>query len=169
MKLRRMITAAALSTGMLTACLAILSGPAFAGSADTTFNVTASVAGSCTISATNVDLGAYDPASGSNATGTITYQCTPGLSPSISLDGGLNSSGNPNGREMAGSPGFLTYNIYQDDSDTTLWGDGTEGSTEAATADGNSDTATAYVNAPSGQTSAPAGNYTDTVTATINW
>jgi len=160
---------AVVSSGVISACLMARPAPAFAGSADTTFNVNATVAGSCTISATDVNLGTYDPGSALNGTGTITYQCTPGLSPSIALDGGSNSSGNPSGREMSGSSGFLSYNIYQDDSDTVLWGDGTDGSTVSATADGNQDTATTYVTVPSGQSSAAAGSYTDTVTATINW
>jgi len=170
MNLRKLF-AVAVSAGVMSACLASLSAPAFAGSADTTFNVTASVAGSCTISATDVDLGAYDPGSASDGTGTITYQCTPGLSPAISLDSGQNGGGNPNDRQMSnGGSGLLGYNIYQDDTFSTLWGDGTDGSsTDPVTADGNSDTVTAYVTAPSGQTLVPSGSYTDTVTATINW
>jgi spore coat protein U-like protein len=171
MNVKKRLATAILSSSLMAACLACLSSPAVAGSTDTTFNVTASVAGSCTISATDVALGAYDPGNASTGSGTITYQCTPGLSPSIELDAGQNGGGNPNDRAMSnGASGLLDYNIYQDSGFSTLWGDGTNGSTvENVTADGNSDNVTAYVIAPSGQNSAAAGSYSDTVQATIVW
>jgi spore coat protein U-like protein len=171
MNVKKRLAAGILSSSLMAACLACLSSPAVAGSNDTTFNVTASVTGSCTISATDVALGAYDPGSASDGTGTITYQCTPGLSPSIELDAGQNGSGNANDRAMSnGGSGRLDYNIYQDNTFSILWGDGTNGSNvEDVTADGNSDDVTAYVTAPSGQSSAAAGSYSDTVTATIDW
>jgi len=171
MTLRKIFAASVLSTGMMSFYLAGMSAPAFAGSGDTTFNVNATVAGSCTISATNAALGAYDPGSNSFATATITYQCTPGLSPAIALDAGQNGGGNPDSRAMSdGASDFLTYNIYQDPSHSTVWGFGADGSpAESVNADGNADNVTAYVAMSPGQSSAPEGSYSDTVTATINW
>jgi len=174
MRLRQTFTKAVMASLMMTACLACLSRPAFAGSGDTTFGVSATVAGSCTISATDVDLGAYSNASNSSGAATITYQCTPGLSPSIALDtglyGGMNGPPTTNNRAMSnGAGGLLGYNIYQDAGLGTVWGDGTNGANpKSVTADGNADTVSAFVFVQSGS-SVPAGSYSDTVTATIGW
>jgi spore coat protein U-like protein len=156
---------------IMAACLGGLSRPAFAGSADTTFGVTASVAGSCTIAVNDTNFGSYDPSSTIENSDTITYQCTSGLSPTIALDAGQNGGGNPNDRAMSnGTGGLLAYNIYQDVGMTTLWGDGSDGSSlESVSADGGSDTTTAWVSLAAGQTAAPQGSYSDMVTATVSW
>jgi len=170
MNMQKLLASAVFSTGLLTAGLAGMPAPAFAGSADSTFQITATVEGSCSVSANDVSLGTYDPGAATlEGTGTIDYQCTPGLSPTISLDNGLYGA-NPNSRVLSSGSSALDYQLYQDNGYSTVWGDGTNGSSvESVTADGNSDSTTVYVAVPTGQTNAAAGSYSDTVTATINW
>jgi len=170
LNLQKLPAKALFFAGLTSAGLASLSVPAFAGSAQTQFQISATVAGSCSISATDVNLGAYVPgASTLEGTGTIGYQCTPGLSPAIALDNGLYSP-NPNNRILVNNSSSLSYQIYQDSGYSTVWGDGTNGSSvESVTADGNNDTTTVYVAVPTNITGVVAGTYSDTVTATISW
>jgi spore coat protein U-like protein len=149
------------------AVMAVAGGPALASPppGQAPFNITATVAGSCTLSAADASLGAYDSSTDLDGTAEITYQCTSGLSPSISL-------GAPFHTLSTGTGGNIDYNLYQDSGHSVLWGDGvTNGSqTEGVTADGSSHNATAYIRVYAGQGgSAWAGSYSDTVTATINW
>ncbi len=170
MNMQKLFASAVFSAGLITAGLAGFPAAAFAGSQDSTFQITATVEGSCSVTANDVSLGTYDPgASTLEGTGTIDYQCTPGLSPTISLNDGLYGV-NPYSRILSTGSSSLDYQLYQDAGYSTVWGDGTDGaSVESVTADGNSDSTTVYVAIPSGQTNAAAGSYSDTVTATINW
>jgi spore coat protein U-like protein len=166
--------------GSLIGCVAFgLSGGAAIASppaGESTFNVTATVAGRCTISATDASLGVYTAGSDLDGTSVITYRCTPGLSASISLNGGLESNlSSPRQMEPLSPPPTtydgLAYQIYQDNQQQTVWGNGDFGTTpESVTGDGNSDTLTAYIVAPGNQPEATASAAeSDTVTATINW
>jgi len=155
----------------------VSSAPAFASppAGQSSFNVTATVAGSCTISATNADTGTYDP--GQNYTnygsGAINHQCTPGITPVISLNFGLVGT-TFFGQDMTiGGDGifpFLHYYISWSSLFADIAGDGTDGtSTYSATADGNLDTANYYVAVQDNQYNLIVGNYSDTVTDTISW
>ncbi len=94
---------------------------ALAASSDTTtLNVSADVAATCTITATPVAFGIYDPvianatAALTNGGGAVAVTCTKGATPVISLGTGQNSTGAV--RRMVGantSPDFLTYELYQ--------------------------------------------------------
>jgi|SRR5450432_3866733 len=72
--------------------LAGLSGSAVAGSASTTFTVSATVLSNCTISATNLSFGTYNPLSvtANTATGSVTITCTKSAASTIGMDNGLN-------------------------------------------------------------------------------
>jgi spore coat protein U-like protein len=154
--------------------MAVAGGPAMASppAGQAQFNITATVAGSCTLSAQDANLGSYDPASDLDGTVQFTYDCTPGLSASISLDGGQYRSGIFSGMRSTslGAGTDLSYEIYQENYHSTVWADGSFGtSPESVTGDGNSDVVTGYIVVPNGQTNASAGSVSDTVTATINW
>src|SRR5436305_2867226 len=100
----------------------VMSAPVFAASTNTTFTVTASVVANCTISASNLAFGNYDPVTANNTTGadlyansTLTVACTKGA-PNvwIGLDAGANgASAVGTTRAMsAGGGNFLSYELY---------------------------------------------------------
>ncbi len=91
-------------------------------SATATFNVTATVANSCSVSATDLGFGVYDPASAVDKTGvsTITVTCTLGTIYNLGLDNGTNASGST--RRMGNGATRLTYQIYKDVGATTILG-----------------------------------------------
>lgn len=139
----------------------------------TTFQVTASVAANCKITASPLKFGAYDPiginkSTALTAKSALTLTCTQGAKVNIGLDAGLNSGGTLNRAMAGGTPASpLAYSLLQPDL-STPWGNVT-GTWYAYTA--SDDTATdVAVNGviPAGQHVSP-GNYADTVTATVNF
>lgn len=160
-----------------TALLAVLAvaGPAAAGSATSSFSVTASVSNNCTISTAALAFGAYDPivanaSTALDATGSVTIQCTRGATSTIGLSTGsysANASGTT--RAMNAGTSYLSYEIYQNTGRTTLWGNsGSDLYTPAAAPSSAPRTVTTYGRVPAGQ-DVPAGSYSDTVTATVNF
>lgn len=155
-----------------------LSAPAaFAGSAASNFTVSASVTASCTISTVNMNYGNYDPIA-TNATspltvnGGVTITCTKGTTTSIDLSPGSNAAnavGTTRAMATAG-PDYLSYELYQDSTYTTVWGVGNPGNAlvPAAAPSKAARTFTVYGRIPAGQGST-VGSYTDTVTATVNF
>ncbi len=85
----------------------------------------------CTMTVTNINFGAYDVLSTSNltATGTITVNCA--RNENITLSIGPSTSGSINPRQMkhVSFNDYLNYNLYQDATYTTIWGDGSQGTT----------------------------------------
>src|SRR5437763_10632655 len=141
----------------------LLAAPAlsWAGSASTSLSVTASVSNNCTISTAALAFGAYDPivtnaSTALDGTGTVTIACTKGASTTIGLDTGTHS-GNASGttRAMsdgAGSPSYLSYELYQNSSRTTVWSNSGGGLyTPAAAPSKAARSSTVYVRVPSGQ------------------
>ena len=119
----------------LAVCAAAFAGSAFAGPSpqSANFQVTATVASSCTVTATDIAFGAYDPADtnatlGADASGTVNVRCTRGTTTAVAaLDQGDNPAAgstcaNPQ-RQMAGTGAErLRYDIYQDAARNTPWG-----------------------------------------------
>jgi len=163
-----------LSLLALAAAGVVMSGQAFADDIDTTFDVTASVAKSCQVSATDIAFGTYDPvaATALTAEGSVTVRCTKGTTGTLTLDQGANGTGTCAApvRAMANGGERLAYGIYQNAALTTAWGcDTTNG--QAVTADvGPSapEVLVTYGVIPAGQDAAM-GNYIDTVTVNLNF
>ena len=132
--------------------------------------VAATAEAACTISTTAVSFGAYNVFSGSpnDATGQVTFRCSPPLPPlvTIQLDKGGSSSFNP--RQMRQGTEILNYNLYLDSTRSTIWGDGTGGTQTytQSTPPASSQNANIYGRIPAGQ-DVSAGTYSATVTATI--
>jgi spore coat protein U-like protein len=173
MTLRKILAGCTLLAGFAVAGLVGGSGTAWATDPTTgSLDISATVEAECAITATApAAVGTYDANSGTDATqtGTITYQCSSGMTGvSITLDKGTTSGGSISQRLMTDtSSDTLMYNIYQGAGETTLWGDGTTGTAATGlTTDGATHDVTYYVDVPSGQYVA-AGSYSDTVTATI--
>jgi spore coat protein U-like protein len=154
---------------ILVAAVALLASPAFAATTSptsTTFTVSATVAKACTVAATNLSLGTYDPsittdlapATGSN----IAVTCTKNTNITVAA---LTTS---NGFKMhSATGGDLTYKLYQDVAHTKDW------STTNAT--GTSASSKTAVNfgvfgvVPNNQDVGAANDYTDTVTVSVTF
>lgn len=132
-------------------------------------------AAACTISATGVAFGAYDPLSTTHddSTGTVNLGCPPAVSaPIVALSAGGAGTFSP--RRMAGGAFNLDYNLYSDSGRTTIWGDGT-GGTSTVTLSGGTVSAgtrnfsrTIYGRIPRLQ-NVGAGAYGDTITLTVTF
>ena len=134
----------------------------------------AAPASACTISATGVAFGNYDPQSASNkdGTGTIALSCPPSVSsPIVAL--GAGSSGSILARKMHNGAILLNYNLYTDVPRSILWGDGIVGVT--VTLSGGTVSAgqrnfsrTIYGRIPAAQ-NVNAGAYSDTLVVTVTF
>lgn len=161
-------------TSLLAAALfasASLVSVAHAQEASTTFDVLITIESTCSIdtpAATDVDFGAVEStATDVEAEGTLSVNCTPDTSYDIALDGGLNGGGDVAARAMSGPGGLVPYQLYSDAARTVVWGQTVD--TDAVTGIGTGDVQeyTVYGLVPS--TNFSAGDYTDTVTATVIW
>lgn len=163
----RALTAAAVA--------AAIAAPTTADAATATanLNVSATVVVNCTISTAALAFGNYDPvdvnaAANLDGTGTVTVACTKGATAQIGLGLGSNASGTTR-RMTDGSGNYLTYEVYHEAARTTVWGDAGAGllSTGAAPSKAARNF-TVYGRVSSNQDQ-PAGAYTDTVVATVNF
>jgi spore coat protein U-like protein len=87
---------------------------------------------SCTVAATGVAFGSYQPLSGlpNNSTGTITVTCNPGLISllvSYTIQLGTGTGGSFATRSMSTTGSRMIYQLYRDALETQVWGDGTSG------------------------------------------
>jgi len=143
-------------------------------------NTAFSALATCTVSTTTpVGFGNYNPFNSSpvDTTGVLNVSCTSLIigalvNYTVSLDSG--SYGSFATRKMGNGAYRLDYNIYTDATYTTIWGDGTSGtSTNSGSCTivlgGNcNQNFTAYASVPARQNAA-VGNYSDTITVTVNY
>lgn len=162
-------------TGIVGAVLLASSG-AQAATSTTTFDVGATVADSCSVSATALAFGSIDPlvnkTTATDATSTIDVTCANGTTYDVGLDAGQASGATVTTRQMASGTNLLNYALYSDSGRTANWGntiDATTGDTVAGTGTGAIQTLTVYGRVPSGQETAPTGTYADTITVTVTY
>jgi spore coat protein U-like protein len=133
---------------------------------------------SCSVSATSVNFGAYSPlsATATQATGTVTVSCEVlgiGLPASWTVALSTGSSGSYAVRQLQSGANTLSYNLYTNSARTSVWGDGTNGTSVASGnqflgVGSNMVNYTVYGSVPVAQ-DLPAGNYTDTLTVTMTY
>lgn len=156
----------------------LVSTMATASTVTTSFTVTANVIKSCSVSASSLNFSNYDVTASTDdtATTTVSVICTSGAAFAVGLDKG--SNGSITTRKMKdGSGNLLAYSLYTGATSgsgcggSTLFGDGTTGSTVAGTGAGPSSTqtVTVYGCIPAGQNAVAANGYTDTITVTVNY
>lgn len=158
--------------------------PAVAGIVDCTVNCL------CTATASEVAFGTFSPLGGGSAADTagqvqVTCNLTdPDAFPNgtnvrfnyaVSLSGG--QSGNVADRRL-GSLGTQTrYDLYLNSARTTVWGDGTGGSSTiqgsilipASNPTPKTDTHAVYARIPAGQQLATPGFFVDNIVVTVSW
>jgi spore coat protein U-like protein len=160
----------------LAAALFMAQAPAFAGSSPTTFTVKAKVDANCTISATDLDFGSYDPLVANktvsaplDAQTSVAVLCTKGSSPvTVGLNTGTHAT-----RFMSNGTDSLQYELYSDVAGGTVWGNSggalvTWGAFGSIASQGTGVSRTVYGRIPGGQ-DVSVGSYTDTITATVNF
>ena len=139
----------------------------------TNLAVYASVVANCTITATTIGFGSYDPVTAHatanlDAQGSLTVACTKGVNPSVGLDNGTNGTGE-SVRRLAGNGSYLTYELYKEEARTNAWRNLGSGLLSLGTAPSKSPrTFPVFARLPGGQ-DVPPGTYTDTIVATVNF
>jgi spore coat protein U-like protein len=146
----------------------------------------ANAAANCTVGASGVSFGIYDPLLGSadDSTGQVSVTCTATFPPivetvdyTVSLSSG--SSGSFSARRMQAGSSRLNYNLYTTSARSAgqIWGDTTGGSANMSGAmtigfffwpTTHTDLLTIYGRIPPGQDVA-AGSYTDTIIVTVTF
>ena len=125
----------------------------------------------CNITATPLTFGSYDTLNPSplDSTSTLSINCKPKQPFVVEVQLSAGNSGSFGQRTMTG-PGTLLYNLYTNASMSTLFGDGTGGSTTLTRTVGRNTpwNLNIFGRIPALQ-SVPAGLYSDTLTATILW
>lgn len=167
-------TSAARAAGLvlLAVAPALLASPASAQTATGTLEVTATVTENCTLATSPVAFGSVNTLGGNvDAIGGITVTCTADLPWSAAADVGGGSAASFAARAMSdGAGNELAYNLYTDIARSTVWGDDS-GATDllAATGTGVAQNLSVFGRVPGGQTSVPAGSYSDTVNVTVSY
>lgn len=130
---------------------------------------------SCIFSTTAVAFGNYNvfTVAPKLSNGSVSYTCSGYLTGSgtvtITLSKGSAPSYNP--RFMQSGANHLDYNLYLNAGLTTIWGDGTGGTSiygPAIATNKTKVTVTIFGQLPAGQ-DVPKGAYKDTITATLNF
>lgn len=130
----------------------------------------------CSISITSINFGVYDvfAASPTDSVGTVTVSCTNtppgGVRATISIGSSPNSgSFNPRRMKRSGGTDLLDYNLFTTSSRTTVWGDGTAGTSPVTTPrvrNGRPATMNVYGRIPAGR-DVSVGSYSDTLVVTV--
>ena len=145
-----------------------------AGTATTSFSVTATVANSCVVSASSLSFPTYLPTSGTATTGTTTLSLTCTLSDAytVALSNGSGTGADPtagaSGRKMTGpASALLGYNLYQDSGFSQAWGS-SGAFLLSGTGTGTQATLTVFGRIPAQQVVA-AGSFSDTINVTVTF
>jgi spore coat protein U-like protein len=154
---------------------AVVGGLAQAGTATTTFAVTANLQATCSTTATALAFPAYTPGGGAVAqTSTVSVKCTKNSAYTVALNGGNTTGGSVAQRLMNSGGNTLQYNLYTTATHATVWGDSSGTSvTQAGTGAGlaTANVLTVYGQVPdstSNQLAVP-GAYSDTITVTVSY
>ena len=136
---------------------------------------------SCSISVTGLGFGTYDVFSGTadDSTATLSVTCTQVSAPAgnlpVSASLSTGTSGTYAARQMKSGVNSLSYNMYTNATRTTLFGDGTSGTSTISgtfpfTFVGQviTGTGTIYGRIPAGQDAA-VGAYSDSIVATVTY
>jgi spore coat protein U-like protein len=131
----------------------------------------------CTVSATTLAFGNYSPRSASitSSVGTIRISCTALLQLNVSYSIALSAGGGGSyaTRRLTSGSNRLPYQLYRDSAGTSIWGDGTAGTSTVTGVEtlvllGSGRNLSVYGRLPPGQNVAP-GAYADTVQVTVTY
>ncbi len=136
--------------------------------ATTQFTVTATIAKSCSVTATNLAFGTYTGVL-INSTSTISATCTNTTPYNVGLNAGLATGATVINRSMTGpAAALLHYKMFSNSGHTTNWGNTVGTDTLPGTGSGATQPLTVYGQVPAGQFVSP-GSYTDTITVNVTY
>lgn len=142
-----------------------LTTPLWAASGTSSFDVSIQVLATCSISASNMTFSSITTGTTSNtdATSSLTVNCSNGTPYTIALGNGNNYSG---GRRMTNGTTNINYYLYSDSGRSTQWN---SASTQTGTGSGSDQSFNIYGRIPSGQSVPFTGAYSDTIIATVTY
>lgn len=147
--------------------------PVQAATKQTTMGVSATVASNCIVSAQNLSFGSYDASAAKSGSADMTVRCSNGTPYTLLLSTG---GGTFTQRLLSSGSNSLEYNLFTSSALTTVWGDGsgnteTDGGTGAGLASGSAITHTVFGELPNttNNQDAPTGDYSDTITVTVEY
>lgn len=128
--------------------------------------VTPLCAATCSLSTQGVSFGNYDFLSSQNlgAVGNISVTCDVSASYTIALSPG---GGTYASRSLSNGSYHLAYNLYTDAAYTTIWGDGSSG-TSIISGSGTIGSYSVYGSSPAGQ-NPYVGSYSDAIIVTLTF
>lgn len=130
-----------------------------------------SYAASCTVRATQVKFGNYDPlkAASLKRTSQITVNCKGAGTFVVALNTGDSGSYNPRYMLSGSTSDQLDYNLYTDPARSIIWGDGSGGSqTVSQPFNNNRVRVNVYAQIPAQQDISP-GAYSDTINVIVTF
>ena len=150
---------------------ALLPDVSLAATATTTFPVTATVQNVCSVTASGLAFGSYDPTSNTDldASTTLSVLCTTGTSFTVGLNAGNAPSATVSSRAMVNGGNQLSYALYTDSGRTSNWGNTPGSDTPAAQVAGTSATVMTVFGRVAKRQNVPTGSYADTITVTANY
>ncbi len=142
-----------------------LTTPLWAASGTSSFDVSIQVLATCSISASNMTFSNITTGTTSNtdATSSLTVNCSNGTPYTIALGNGNNYSG---GRRMTNGTTNINYYLYSDSGRSTQWN---SASTQTGTGSGSDQSFNIYGRIPPGQSAPFTGAYSDTIIATVTY
>ena len=143
----------------------------------TVVTIRASGTAVCSVSSTGTAFGVFDTLSGSDkdVIGTISVTCTGNIGDAVNYVIALSPGGDSfASRTMQAGGPQLTYNLYSDGAHTSVWGDGTGGTSTVSDsyslpASSSTRQYTVYGRIPGAQSGAAAGSYADTLVITLTY
>jgi len=143
-------------------------GAAQAATSSGTFQVTASVLDTCTVSADDLNFGVYNPLSGSalEASSQLHVACTIATPYSVALNAGTAPGATVSSRKMVKASDVLSYSLFRDPTRLLSWGQTVGIDTVIGIGTGLTTPISVYGRVPVSQ-NVPPGSYSDTVTVTV--
>ena len=150
-----------ITTALLLSSGVFIAGQTNASTKDATFKVKIEVVSTCAISATDIDFGEVNSGmAATDKTGTLNVTCTSQTPYSV----GLSSSGKMT--HTTDPTSSIAYKLFKASSDTAEWDN--DNNQYSSTGSGIVQTIPVVAKL-SGSTNVRAGNYADTVTATVTY
>ncbi len=160
------------ATLLLASAAAFMPTAAMADTASSSLSVSATVTKNCTVSTSPINFGSINTTTGAavGGTGGLSIVCTSGTDWDASAGVGAGSGASFSERFMGSGGNVLGYNLYTDSGYSSVWGDGTASTVLVSdTGSGVAQSVTIYGRVGSGQTSVPAGSYSDSVSVTVTY
>ena len=163
----------ALASALFVAVGSAAPSMAVAGTATTNLQISSTVPTSCSISTTPLSFGIYNSGLGTTGTGTVTTNCTVNTNVLITLGQGNNSATNssdtaPLRRLKNGNANYFNYTLYLNSGMTAIWTNSTTNGYATVASSGTAQSTSVYGLIPQSQ-NVPAGDYSDSVIATVTY